>query len=171
MFALATLFLTALASTVAQAPQAAPPPAMAQPLELGPCLDSARPVPKVLMAPVSRAMQIVRIDLVLSTATMMPGEIVGFLYTTHDGATWLGQRSMQYLSPANATAINQVLAATHVSAKNVTEFPPQTKYGYPTKYPQFFQVRIPPNALAALRIQFAPCVAWPEGRPLPDPGL
>jgi hypothetical protein len=174
MLALATFFLTALASTVAQAPppQAPPPPAAAQPpLEDGPCLDSARAVPKVLTAPLSRAMQVVRIDQVVSTATMMPGEIVGFLYTTHDGSTWLGERSMRYTSPAGATAINQVLAATHVSTKNVTGFPPQTRYGYPTKYPQFFEVRIPPNAWPALRIQLAPCIEWPPGRPLPDPAL
>ncbi len=172
MFALATFFLTMLASTVAQAPPppGGPPPGMAQgPLEDGPCLDSARSVPKVLQAPPTRGMQIVRIDQVLSTATMMPGEVIGFLYTTQDGSTWLGERSMQYTSPADATAINQVLAATHASTKNISGFPPQTKYGYPTKYPQFFQVRIPPNAFAALRIQLAPCIAWPSGRPLPDP--
>jgi hypothetical protein len=172
MLALATFFLAALASTVAQAPPpGAPPPMAAQPLEDGPCLDSARAVPKVLMAPVSRAMQIVRIDQVVSTATMTPNEVVGFLYTTQDGSTWLGERSAQYSSPADATAINQVLAATHVSNKNIAGFPPQTRYGYPTKYPQFFQVRIPADAFGALRIQLAPCIIWPPGRPLPDPAL
>jgi hypothetical protein len=174
MFALATFFLTALASTVAQAPPpAAPPPAaMAQePLPDGPCLDSARSVPKVLVAPVARAMQIVRIDQVSSTATMMPGQIIGFLYTTQDGSTWLGERSMAYTAPADATAINRVLSATHSSTKNITGFPPQTRYGYPTKYTQFFQVRIPPDAFAALRIQLVPCIVWPPGRPLPDPAL
>ena len=174
MLASLTFFLTAMASTVAQAPppDAAPPPAMAQPpLEDGPCLDSVRAVPKVLMKPLSRAMQIVRIDQIVSTATMMPGEIIGFLYTTQDGATWIGERTSEYLSPADATAINTVLSATHASTKNISGFPPQTRYGYPTKYPQFFQVRIPPNSYAALRIQLAPCIAWPAGRPLPDPAF
>lgn len=172
MLALATFFLAALASTVAQAPPpGAPPPMAAAPLEDGPCLDSAGAVPKVLMAPVSRAMQVVRIDQVISTATMTPNEVIGFLYTTQDGATWLGERSTQYSSPADATAINRVLAATHASTKNVTGFPPQTRYGYPTKYSQFFQVRIPPDAFGPLRVQLAPCIIWPPGRPLPDPVL
>ncbi len=139
MFALATFFLTALVNTVAQVPPQGPPPnaqpaPMQQPLENGSCLDSLRPVPKVLQAPVSRAMQIVRIDLVLSTATMMPGEIIGFLYTAEDGSTWLGQRSADYQSAADATAINRVLAATHVPGYNVTGFPPRDVYGVPTKH-------------------------------------
>ena len=116
-------------------------------------------------------MQIVRIDQVLSTATMTPGEIIGFLYTTQDGSTWLGERTTQYMSPANATEINQVLAATHTSTKNVTQFPPESRYGVATKYPQLFAVRIPQDAFGALRIQLAPCVVWPAGRPLPDPGV
>jgi hypothetical protein len=171
MFALATFFLTMLASTVAQAPPGGVPPMAAQPLEDGPCLDSPGAVPKVLVAPVSRAMQVVRIDQVISTATMTPNEVIGFLYTTQDGSTWLGERSAQYSSPADATAINQVLSATHASTKNVSGFPPQTRYGYPTKYSQFFQVRIPPDAFGPLRIQLAPCIIWPPGRPLPDPAL
>ncbi len=176
MFALATFFLTALVNTVAQVPPQGPPPnaqpaPMQQPLENGSCLDSLRPVPKVLQAPVSRAMQIVRIDLVLSTATMMPGEIIGFLYTAEDGSTWLGQRSADYQSAADATAINRVLAATHVPGYNVTGFPPRDVYGVPTKHPQLFRVQVPPDALTALRIQFQPCVAWPPGRPLPDPSM
>jgi hypothetical protein len=172
MLALATFFLMTLTNTVAQMPPGAPPAPMAQqPLEDGACLDSARPVPRALMAPVSRAMQIVRIDEVLSTATMTPGEVIGFLYTTQDGTTWLGERSTQYTSPAGAMEINRVLAATHVSTKNVAEFPPQTRYGYPTKYSQFFAVRIPPDAYAPLRIQLAPCIAWPLGRQLPDPSM
>jgi hypothetical protein len=171
MFALATFFLTALASTVAQGPPPGGPPPMAAPLEDGPCLDSAGAVPRVLMSPVSRAMQVVRIDQVISTATMTPNEIIGFLYTTQDGSTWLGERSAQYSSPADAKAINEVLSATHATTKNVTGFPPQTRYGYPTKYAQFFQVRIPPDAFGPLRIQLAPCIIWPPGRPLPDPVL
>jgi hypothetical protein len=177
MLALATFFLTALANTVAQMPppQGPPPqypqPAMQQPLENGSCLDSLRAVPKVLQPPVSRAMQVVRIDLVLSTATMMPGEIIGFLYTTADGSTWLGQRTADYQSAADATAINQVLAATHGAGYSVNGFPPRDVYGVPTKHPQLFRVQIPPAAYAPLRIALAACVAWPAGRPLPDPSI
>jgi hypothetical protein len=141
------------------------------PLQEGACLDSARAVPQVLAAPVSRGMQIVRIDQVVSTATMMPGEIIGFLYTTQNGTTWLGERSTDYLSPAGATAINTVLAATHVAAKNIASFPPQSRYGVATKYAQFFAVRIPPDAFGPLRITLAPCIAWPPGRALPDPSM
>lgn len=144
---------------------------MQQPLENGSCLDSLRAVPKVLQSPVSRAMQTVRIDLVLSTATMMPGEIIGFLYTTQDGSTWLGQRSSAYQSSADATAINRVLAATHVPGYNVTAFPATTEYGVPMKHPQIFRVQIPSDALSTLEIRFEPCVIWPPGRPLPDPAL
>lgn len=163
------LFLTTLASTVAQAP---PPAVAAQPpLEDGACLDSARAVPQVLQPPLSRAMQIVRIDQVVSTATMMPGAVIGFLYTTQNGTTWLGERSTEYTSPATATAINTVLAATHVATKNITSFPPQSRYGVATKYAQFFPVRIPPDAFGALRISLAPCVIWPPGRALPDPSM
>lgn len=187
MFALATFFLTALLNTVAQQPppggpppqgppaQTEPPPSQGlmqqPPLEAGACLDSLRAVPKVLEPPVSRAMQIVRIDQVVSTATMTPGEIIGFLYTTQDGSTWLGQRTADYQSAADATAINQVLAATHVPGYNVNSFPPTNVYGVPTKHPQLFRVQVPQAALTALRITIAPCVAWPPGRPLPDPSI
>jgi hypothetical protein len=172
MLALVTLFITTLANTVAQMPPQGPPlAAMQAPLEEGPCLDSARMVPKVVAQPVSRASQIVRIDQVVSTATMTPGEVIGFLYTTQDGSTWLSERTTQYISPATATAINQVLAATHISTKNINDFPPQTRYGVATKYQQLFQVRIPQDAFGPLRIQLAPCVVWPQGRPLPDPSM
>jgi hypothetical protein len=179
MLALATLFLSAFLNTVAQMPppQAPPPqypqPAspMQQPLEEGTCLDSLRAVPKVLQPPVSRAMQIVRIDLVLSTATMMPGEIIGFLYTTQDGSTWLGQRSKAYQSAADATAVNQVLAATHFPGESVSGFPPTSEYGVPTKHPELFRVQIPTDAFGPLRITLQPCIVWPPGRPLPDPAV
>lgn len=178
MLALATFFLTSLLNTVAQQPPGAPPPpypaqgtVMQQPLENGSCLDSLRAVPKVLQPPASRAMQIVRIDLVLSTATMMPGEIIGFLYTTQDGSTWLGQRTSAYQSAADATAINRVLAATHVAGYNVNSFPPTTEYGVPTKHPHLFRVQVPQDAIAPLEIRFEPCVIWPPGRALPDPVL
>ncbi len=157
---------------MAQAPPPPPAAVAAQPpLEDGACLDSARAVPQVLQPPVSRGMQIVRIDQVVSTATMMPGAIVGFLYTTQNGTTWLGERSTEYISPASATAINAVLAATHVATKNITSFPPQSKYGVATKYTQFFAVRIPPDAFGPLRITLAPCIVWPPGRALPDPNM
>ena len=131
MVAIATFVLAALSSAVAQQPPppgpAQPPaqsmpiaaPMQQQPLQNGPCLDSLRAVPKVLQAPVSRGMQIVRIDQVLSTATMTPNEIIGFLYTLQDGSTWLGQRTKDYQSAADATAINRVLSATHVPGYTV----------------------------------------------------
>jgi hypothetical protein len=181
MLAFAVLLFTGLINAVAQMPpppegppQGPPgppeqPPMSAQPLEDGPCLDSSRAVPRVVGPPVSRATQIVRIDQVLSTATMTPGEIIGFLYTTQDGSTWLGERSAAYSSPADATAINQVLSSTHEPNQNVNDFPPQSRYGVPTRLPQLFRVSIPPDAMRALRIALAPCVLWPPGRPLPDP--
>ena len=141
------------------------------PLENGACLDSLRPVPKVLQAPVTRAMQIVRIDEVVSTATMTPNEIIGFLYTLQDGSTWLGQRTADYQSAAEATAINRVLASTHVPGYTVSEFPPKSVYGVPTKHPQIFRVNVPQDALGPLQIQMAPCVVWPPTRPLPDPSM
>ena len=88
---------------------------MQQPLESGACLDSPRQVPKALEKPVSRAIRLVRIDEVLSTATMTPGEIIGFLYTTSDGRSWLGERSSHFMSPANATEINAVLPSTRAA--------------------------------------------------------
>jgi hypothetical protein len=142
---------------------------MQQPLESGACLDSPRSVPKALVTPVSRGVQLVRIDQIVSTATMTAGEVVGFLYTTQDGTTWLGQRSAYYMSPADATSINAVLASTHLPREPYSEFPPQTRYGVPTRAPHYLRVSIPPDALRALRVAIAPCVAWPAGRPLPDP--
>ncbi len=172
MFAIATFVLAALTTTVAQAPPGTMPPMAGQPpLQNGACLDSGRAVPQVLQPPVSRSMQLVRIDEVVSTASMMPGEIIGFLYTTADGSTWLGQRSNDYISPASATAINQVLASTRVPGENVTEFPPVSRYGVATKYPRFFKVRLAPEAMGPLRFQLVPCVAWPPGRGLPDPTM
>ena len=172
MLAIATFVLASLATAVAQAPPPAPPPGVPgqAPLQNGACLDSARAVPQVLEAPVSRAMQIVRIDEVVSTATMTPGEIIGFLYTTSDGSTWLGQRSGDYISPASATAINQILAAMRTPGEK-SEFPPTSRYGVPTKSPRYFKVHVAPDAMGPLRFQLTPCVAWPAGRTLPDPTL
>jgi hypothetical protein len=169
---LAATFLTVvLLAQAGPAPAAMPVnPGLAQPLETGPCLDS-RPVPAVLQPPLIRGNQIVRIDKLESTATMMPGEVLGYVYTLQDGSTWLGQRDDAYMSGAAASSINAVLASTHMPGENVSKFPPQMKHGVATKYQQFFKVQIPPTAFEALRIQLAPCVAWPSGRPLPDPGM
>jgi len=120
---------------------------------------------------VTRGMQIVRIDQVVSTETMIPYEVIGFLYTLEDGSTWLGQRTQDYQAAADATAINRVLAASHVPGYNVTGFPPTTVYGVPTKHPQLFRVLLPPEAFVPLRIQLVPCVVWPSTRPLPDPSM
>jgi hypothetical protein len=171
------LLLASLTSAVAQAPPPEAPPAAATmpiqqpPLEDGPCLDSLRSVPKVVAAPVSRAMQIVRIDQVVSTATMTPGEVIGFLYTTEDGSTWLGQRTADYQSAAEATEINRVLAATHEASSAVKGFPPTSRYGVPTKKPEIFRIEMPPSAYSPLRVALVPCIAWPSTRPLPDPSM
>jgi hypothetical protein len=172
MFAIATFVLAMLGVTVAQMPPPGPLPPLSQPpLENGSCLDSPRAVPRVLMKPVSRAMQLVRIDEVVSTATMTSNQTIGFLYTTGDGGTWLGERTGPYMSAANATSINAVLAATHVPGVANNEFPPQSRYGEPTGYPQFFRVQIPPAALAPLRVELVSCVVWPSTRQLPDPTM
>lgn len=159
------------AVTLAQAPAQPAAGTALEPLGTGPCLDSTRPVPRVLAPPVTRANQIVRIDRVVSTASMMPGETVGFLYTLQDGSTWLGQRSQAYMSGAAAAQMNQVLASTHLPGDNHNQFPPQMVHGVATKYTQFFKVQIVPTALETLRIELEPCVVWPAGRPLPDPQM
>lgn len=159
---LAATFLSALLLAQASPGQ--------DPLQTGPCLDS-RPVPAVLQPPVVRPNQIVRIDKVESTATMMPGEIIGFLYTLQDGSTWLGQRDEQFMSGASASQINTVLSSTHMPGENVSKFPPQMKHGVATKYTQFYKVQIPQTAMDTLRITLVPCVAWPGDRTLPDPRM
>lgn len=169
MFAAIVLAAVTLAQAPAQ-PAAAPGSAL-EPMGTGPCLDSTRPVPRVLQPPVVRSNQVVRIDRVVSTATMMPRETVGFLYTLQDGSTWLGQRTQQYMSAGAAGQMNQVLASTHLPGEKAHEFPPQTIHGVATKYTQFFKVQIVPTALETLRIQLEPCVTWPAGRPLPDPQM
>lgn len=169
MFAAIVLAAVTLAQAPAQ-PAAASGSAL-EPMGTGPCLDSTRPVPRVLQPPVIRGNQIVRIDRVVSTASMMPGETIGFLYTLQDGSTWLGQRTQQYMSGGAAGQMNQVLASTHLPGAKASEFPPQTIHGVATKYTQFFKVQIVPTALESLRIQLEPCVVWPAGRPLPDPNM
>lgn len=155
--------------TVAQAAQ--PAGSALEPLGAGACLDGPRPVPRVLQAPVAAANQVVRIDKVVSTASMMPGEVIGFLYTLHDGSTWLGQRTQAYMSGAGAAQINKVLASTHMPGANVNGFPPEMKHGVATKYTQYFKVEIVPTAMETLRIELEPCVVWPAGRALPDPQM
>jgi hypothetical protein len=159
--------------TVAQAtPAVQPAPGSAlEPLGAGACLDSTRPVPRVLQPPVFRANQIVRIDKVVSAQSMMPGEVIGFLYTLQDGSTWLGQRTQPYMSGAAARQMNQVLSSTHLPGQNVNAFPPQMIHGVATKYSQFFKVQIVPTAMQTLQIDLQPCVVWPAGRPLPDPQM
>ena len=172
MFAIATFVLAVLGVTVAQMPPPGSLPPLSQPpLESGACLASPRAVPSERMNTGSRAMQLVGIDAVVSTATMTSNQTIGFLYTTGDGGQWLGERTGVYMSAANATSINAVLAATHVAGVAKNEFPPQSRYGEPTGYPQFFRVQIPSDALAALRIELVPCVRWPSARPLPDPTM
>jgi hypothetical protein len=174
MIAATLLSLALLVAQVTPAPEgAAAPmaPAAGAPLIAGQCLDAPRPVPNVLQPPVAAASQIVRIDKVESTHTMMPGEVIGFLYTLGDGSTWLGQRSSDYMSPSDATQINQVLGSTHMPGQNVSEFPPQSKYGVATKYQQFFRVAINEAATTGLRIQLVPCVVWPAGQALPPPKM
>ena len=136
--------IQALALLLAFAPQQTPtaiptqPPVMAAPplaplpsdtLDNGPCLDSPRAVPLDLQAPVTVGNQIVRIDKVVSTDSMMPGEVIGYLYTLQDGTTWLGQRTPDYMSAADSRAINLVLAASRLPADTEIAFPPQMRYG------------------------------------------
>lgn len=178
MFVFASLLsaIVGVTNLVAQVPATssplpAAPPAAADTLNNGACLDSTRAVPSVLQPPAVRSMQVVRIDKVVSTASMLPNEVIGFLYTLQDGSSWLGQRSADYMSAAGARQINQVLASTHLAAEKVTAFPPSMRYGVATKYQQFFKVNIPPAAYDALQVQLAPCVVWPGGRSLPDPKM
>lgn len=145
--------------------------ALSDTLNNGACLDSPRSVPQSLQPPAIRATQVVKIDKVVSTQTMTAGETIGFLYTLEDGSTWLGQRTAQYISPAGAQQINQVLASTHLPTSTVMAFPPQTKLGVKTNYLQYFQIKLPAEALAALGVRIDSCVAWPSTRTLPDPSV
>ncbi len=167
------MLISTFALVLALAAPASPAPATGAPvvdiLNNGPCLDSPRSVPQSLQPPAVRATQIVKIDKVVSTGSMTQGETVGFVYTLEDGSTWLGQRTAPYISPAGAQLVNQILASTHLSTSNVTAFPPVTKFGIKTNYLQYFQIKLPAEALAPLGIELDSCVAWPSTRPLPDP--
>ena len=112
MFVFASLLsaIVGVTNLVAQVPATttplpAAPPAATDTLNNGACLDS-RAVPSVLQPPAVRSMQIVRIDKVVSTASMLPNEVIGFLYTLQDGSSWLGQRTADYVSSADARQIN-----------------------------------------------------------------
>jgi len=137
-------------------------------LNNGACLDSPRAVPQGLFG-ATQSNAIVKIDKVVSTATMTDGEVIGFLYTRQDGTTWLGQRSQKYMSGADSAQINQVLSSTHMPNSNIFAFPPVRKYGVRTNYTEIFQVKIPVTAMDPLHIRLDSCVAWPDGSPLPSP--
>ncbi len=182
MFVFATLLSAMLgAQTIAQASPTSAPAAPAAPaatvpigpdtLNNGACMDSPRAVPLVLQPPSVRSMQVVRIDKIVSTASLLKDETIGFLYTLQDGSTWIGQRTPDYMSAADARAANQILASTHLPDQAVTAFPPQSKFGVATKYQQYFKISLPQAALEGLQVRLEPCVAWPAGRELPDPHM
>lgn len=137
-------------------------------LNNGACLDSIKSVPQGLFGGEQSA-AIIKIDKVVSTATMTDGQILGYLYTRQDGTTWLGQRRQEYMSGASSAQLNQLLAATHMPNSNVFEFPPIRKYGVKTNYTEIFQVQIPTTAMDPLHIRLDGCVAWPADTPLPSP--
>jgi hypothetical protein len=137
-------------------------------LNNGACLDSLKSVPQGLFG-TEPSSAIVKIDKVVSTATMTDGQTIGFLYTRQDGTTWLSQRSQPYMSGAASTQMNLVLGATHLPNANVSAFPPVRRYGVKTNYNEIFQVNIPTTALDPLHIRLDSCVAWPDGTPLPNP--
>lgn len=134
----------------------------------GPCLDSIRSVPQGLFG-TDPTSAIVKIDKLVSTASMIDGDTIGFIYTRQDGTTWLGQRKQQFMSGADSAAINRVFASTHLPNASVTQFPPVKKYGVKTNYTEIFQVNLPAGALNALQARLDPCVAWPAGTALPNP--
>ena len=138
-------------------------------LNNGPCLDSIVSVPERLNGPDTSA-DVVRIDKVISTSTMLDGEVIGYLYTRQDGTTWLGQRRQEYMSAADSEAINHVLAYSRMPDSNVTAFPPVRLYGLKTNYQQTIRIVPPqPSALQAMTVRLEPCVAWPAGTALPTP--
>lgn len=137
-------------------------------LNNGACLDSIKAVPQGLFGS-EQSSAVVKIDKVISTATMTEGEILGYLYTRQDGTTWLGQRRQEYMSAADSSLINQVLTSTHMPGASATVFPPVRKYGVKTNYAEIFQVHLPATAWDPLHIRLDPCVAWPAGMPLPNP--
>lgn len=163
-YVLAAVFV--LYPLVAQAPLTPVSPPLV--LNNGACLDSSKAVPQGLFG-TDPGSAIVRIDKIVSTSTMTDGETIGYLYTRHDGTTWLGQRAQDYMSAADSAAVNQVFSSTHLPGATITTFPPVRRYGVKTNYTEIFGVHIPPEATAPLHIRMVPCVAWPAGTPLPNP--
>src|SRR5579872_4404517 len=100
-------------------------------LNNGSCLDSIKSVPQGLFGS-DQSAAVVKIDKVVSTATMTDGQVIGYLYTRQDGTTWLGQRRQEYMSGASSAQINQVLASTHLATSTIAAFPPIRKYGVRT---------------------------------------
>jgi hypothetical protein len=137
-------------------------------LNNGACLDSIKSVPQGLFGNEQSA-AIIKIDKVVSTASMTDGQIIGYLYTRQDGTTWLGQRHQEYMSGAASSEMNQVLSSTHMPNSNTWQFPPIRKYGVKTNYTEIFQVQIPSTAMDPLHIRLDPCVAWPAETALPNP--
>lgn len=137
-------------------------------LNNGACLDSNKSVPQGLFG-TEQSAAVIKIDKVVSTATMTDGQIIGYLYTRQDGTTWLGQRRQEYMSGAASSQMNEVLSSTHMPNADVWQFPPIRKYGVKTNYTEIFQVRIPTTAMDPLHIRLDPCVAWPAESALPNP--
>jgi hypothetical protein len=137
-------------------------------LNNGPCLDSIKSVPQGLFG-TDPTSAIVKIDKLVSTSSMMDGEIIGYVYTRQDGTTWLGQRKQEYTSAAGSQALNAVFASTHLPNATVTQFPPVRLYGVRTNYTEIFQVNVPSSALDPLHVRLDPCIAWPAGASLPNP--
>ena len=98
MLAFAPFLLIALNGVLAQAPAgAAPAPPAAtsvQPLEDGPCLDSSRSVPRVIAAPVSRAMQIEEVLREGSTDSNVPMNLGIPAITISGGGAGTGAHSL-----------------------------------------------------------------------------
>jgi hypothetical protein len=111
----------------------------------------------------------VKIDKVVSTSSLIDGEVIGYVYTRQDGTTWLGQRKQDFMSAADSQAINAVFASTHMPTATITQFPPVRRFGVKTNYTEIFQVQIPATAMDPLHIRLDPCVAWPTGVALPNP--
>jgi hypothetical protein len=156
---------TALQSLIAEAPLTSA--AMPVVLNNGACLDSARSVPQKLFGSDSGS-AVVKIDKVVSTSSLIDGQVIGYLYTRQDGTTWLGQRKQEFMSSADSQAINAVFSSTHMPSETMTEFPPARKFGVKTNYTEIFQVQIPTTAMDPLHIRLEPCVAWPRGMALPN---
>jgi hypothetical protein len=156
--------ITALQSLVAEAPA----PSSAVVLNNGACLDSVKSVPQALFGS-DTGSTIVKIDKVVSTSSLIDGEVIGYVYTRQDGTTWLGQRKQDFMSAADSQAINAVFASTHMPTATITQFPPVRRFGVKTNYTEIFQVQIPATAMDPLHIRLDPCVAWPTGVALPNP--